>query len=142
MDTDLGGVLIDNSGTNLIVPPGTLQENFAVNISTPFTIGDEAKPSDDETTFFAMRLLDAQGLENPAFVEPMTLTIRYTDDEVAGLDESLLDIYYYDESDPENPVWVPLGGTVDPDHNEITVEIQHFSKFSVGGKATGVKPGK
>ncbi len=43
MDMDLGGVLIDNSGTNLIVPPGTLQENFKVKISTPFTIGEEAE---------------------------------------------------------------------------------------------------
>ena len=81
-----------------------------------------------------MRLIDAQGLENPKFIEPMTLTIRYTDDEVRGLDEGMLEIYYYDETDPEHPEWVPLGGTVDPEHNEITVEIQHFSKFSVGGK--------
>jgi len=134
MDMDLGGVLIDNSGTNLIVPPGTLEDNFKVKMSTPFSIGEEAELTEGERTFFAMRLIDAQGLENPKFIEPMTLTIRYTDDEVAGLDEGMLEIYYYDESDPENPVWVALGGTVDPDHNEITVEIQHFSKFSVGGK--------
>ncbi len=134
MDMDLGGVLIDNSGTNLIVPPGTLEENFNVKISTPFRIEDEAELTEGENTFFAMRLLDAQGLENPKFIEPMTLTMRYTDEEVAGLDEGMLEVYYYDESDPANPVWVALGGTVDPENNEITVEIRHFSKFSVGGK--------
>ena len=134
IDVDLGGVLIDNSGTNLIVPPGTLEENFGVRISTPFSIGEEAELGEGETTFFAMRLIDSQGLEKPRFIEPMTLTIRYTDDEVEGLDEGMLEIYYYDETDPENPVWVPLGGTVDPDYNEITVEIRHFSKFSVGGE--------
>jgi hypothetical protein len=134
MDMDLGGILIDNSGTNLIVPPGTLEENFGVTISTPFSVGEEAEPTEGDNTFFAMRLLNAEGLTNPQFSEPMMLTIRYTDDEVAGLDESMLDIYYYDESDPDNPAWVSLGGTVDPDYNEITVEIQHFSKFAVGGK--------
>jgi hypothetical protein len=134
MDMDLGGVLIDNSGTNLIVPPGTLEENFNVKISTPFTIEEEADFAEGESTFFAMRLIDAQGLENPKFIEPMTLTIRYTDEEVEGLEEGMLEIYYYDETDPGNPVWVALGGTVDPVHNEITVEIQHFSKFSVSGK--------
>jgi len=134
MDMDLGGVLIDNSGTNLIVPPGTLEENFNVQISTSFTIEEEAEIAEGESHFFSMRLLDAQGLENPKFIEPMTLTIRYTEDEVAGLDEAMLDIYYYDESDPDNPVWVPLGATVDPEHNEITVEIRHFSKYAVGGK--------
>lgn len=142
IDVDLGGVLIDNSGTNLIVPPGTLEENFTVKISTPFTIEEEAAIQQGENTFFAMRLIDAEGLENPKFIEPMTLTIRYTDDEVYGLDEWALDVYYYDESDPDNPMWVPLGGTVDPDHNEITVEIQHFSKFSVGGKPVEVKKDK
>ncbi|RJP17624.1 MAG: hypothetical protein C4520_15975 [Candidatus Abyssobacteria bacterium SURF_5] len=134
MDTDLGGVLIDNSGTTLIVPPGALEENFKVKISTPFTIEEEAEVMPGETPLFAMRMLDAQGLEKPKFIEPMTLTIRYTDDEVAGLDEGMLEIYYYDESDPAHPAWVPLGGTVDPEHNEITIDIQHFSSFSVGLK--------
>jgi hypothetical protein len=55
----------------------------------------------------------------------------------------MLDIYYYDETDPENPEWISLGGTVDPEHNEITVEIRHFSKFSVGGKKrTGKSTGR
>ncbi len=134
MDMDLGGVLIDNSGTNLIVPPGTLEENFKVKISTPFTIQDEAVIPEGESRLFAMRMLDAEGIEKPKFIEPMTLTIRYTDDEVAGLDEGMLEIYYYDENDPANPVWVPLGGTVDPENNEISVEIRHFSSYSVGLK--------
>jgi hypothetical protein len=134
VEVDLGGFLMDNSGTNLIVPPGTLQDDFGVTISTPFTVGEEAELTEGDSTYFAMRLLDAKGLEDPEFIEPMTLTIRYTDDEVAGLDEGMLDIYYYDESDPENPAWVPLGATVDPEYNEITVEIQHFSKFAVGGE--------
>jgi len=134
MDMDLGGVLIDNSGTNLIVPPGALEENFKVKISTPFTIEEETEVMPGETPLFAMRMLDAQGLEKPKFIEPMTLTIRYTDDEVAGLDEGMLEIYCYDESDPAHPVWTPLGGTVDSEHNEITIDIQHFSSFSVGPK--------
>jgi hypothetical protein len=46
----------------------------------------------------------------------------------------MLEIYYYDESDSENPVWVPFGGTVAPEYNEITVEIQHFSKYAIGGR--------
>lgn len=134
IDIDLGGVLIDNSGTNLIVPPGALEENFNVRISTPFTIGEEAEIPVGETRLFALRMLDAQGLEKPKFIEPMTLTIRYTQEEIAGLDEGMLEIYYYDESDTAHPAWVPLGATVDLEHNEITVEIQHFSKFSVGPK--------
>ncbi len=129
---DLGGVLIDNSGTSLIVPPGALQQNFAVRISTPFSIGEEAELKEGDNAFFAMRLLDAKDIDNPKFTEPMTLTIRYTDEEAAGMDEGMLEIYYYDESDPSHPAWIPMGGTVDPDHNEITVEIQHFSKYAIG----------
>ncbi|GAB4343931.1 MAG: hypothetical protein Kow0099_22870 [Candidatus Abyssubacteria bacterium] len=136
IDVDLGGVLIDNSGTNLIVPPGALPQDFKVKIGTPLTTTAEAELQPGEKPLVALRLLDAEGLEKPKFLEPMTLTIRYTDQEVAGLDEGMLDIYYYDESDPEHPGWVSLGGTVDPDHNEITVEIQHFSKFAIGPGTT------
>ncbi|GAB4336105.1 MAG: hypothetical protein Kow0099_08860 [Candidatus Abyssubacteria bacterium] len=136
IDVDLGGVLIDNSGTNLIVPPGTLPDNFAIRISTPFSLTEKAEHEHGETRFFALRLIDAKGLENPKFIEPMTLTIRYTDDEVAGLDEEQLQIYHYDESDPSHGGWVSLGGEVDTVNNEITVEIRHFSMFSVGGSVT------
>ena len=134
VDVDLGGFLMDNSGTNLIVPPGALKDNFSIKISTPFSVGEEAGLTEGDDTFFAMRLIDAKGLDKPQFIEPMTLTIRYTDDEVEGLDEGMLEIYYYDESDSDNPVWIPLGGTVDPEYNEITVEIRHFSKFCIAGK--------
>jgi hypothetical protein len=51
---------------------------------------------------------------------------------VDDLDEAMLEVYYYDETDPEHPAWVPLGGTVDPEHNEITLEIRHFSKYAIG----------
>jgi hypothetical protein len=129
---DLGGILIDNSGANLIVPPGALLENFTVKISTPFSVGEEAVLPEGESRFFAMRLLDAEGIDNPQFIEPMTLTIRYTDNEVADLDEGMLEVYYYDETDPEHPAWVPLGGVVDAEHNEITLEIRHFSKYAIG----------
>jgi hypothetical protein len=107
-----------------------------VRIGTPLNTAEEAELLPGEKPLVALRLLDAEGLEKPKFLEPMTLTIRYTDQEVAGLDEAMLDIYYYDESDPLRPAWVSLTGTVDPDHNEITVEIRHFSKFSVGPKTT------
>lgn len=64
------------------------------------------------------------------FSKAVTLTFTYTDAEITNLEESTLQVYYWNETDK---AWVKLGGTVDAANNKITVTTTHFTKFAVLG---------
>ena len=60
---------------------------------------------------------------------PSQLVIDYTDDDVAGFDESGLAIYAYDEDTND---WDYVGGTVDAAANTVTVMIDTMKLYTIG----------
>lgn len=69
------------------------------------------------------------------FNEPIYLQISYTDEDVAGLDEESLSLYYYD---PESRLWGDDGIGVyerDLEANTITVTVEHLTLFALGNSA-------
>lgn len=56
---------------------------------------------------------------------PFVLTIGYDKDNYEADD---VDIYYYDE---DQGIWVKQNGTVNEEEGTITVEVEHFSMYSV-----------
>lgn len=63
------------------------------------------------------------------FDQPLTLTIHYTDNEVSGMDESSLTMYYWNGTS-----WEALDDcTVDTQANTLTCTTTHFSTFAVFG---------
>lgn len=63
------------------------------------------------------------------FVEPLTVTLSYTDGDVSGLDESTLKIHRYDSSS-----WSELSScSVDTSANTISCTTTQFSDFGIFG---------
>jgi hypothetical protein len=66
------------------------------------------------------------------FEKPITVTIYYSDDDVAGLDEGTLDLHYWDGS-----AWSTDGITPterNPDQNYAVFTIAHLSDFALTGQ--------
>ena len=71
------------------------------------------------------------------FQEPVTVTLHYSDEAVAGLDEDLLVLYYYTGTE-----WIDVATTCtphstyirDPDLNQLTVAICHLTQFAIGSE--------
>jgi hypothetical protein len=63
------------------------------------------------------------------FCPPLIITVQYTDEDVAGLDEEELEIRYWDGS-----TWSSEGITVierRPEVNEIEFSLSHLSPFAL-----------
>lgn len=61
------------------------------------------------------------------FKKPLTVTFPYLDLSLDGVDESGLDVFYYNESGQ----WVKMNGTVDREKKTISFTTTHFSKYAV-----------
>src|SRR6185436_15090042 len=59
---------------------------------------------------------------------PTPLVLDYTDEEVAGIDESTLGIYAWNRATGD---WDFIGGTVDPAANTVTANVQAFRLFTL-----------
>lgn len=129
-----GGALIytDTTGTELIIeiPAGAVTETLTLRytenndpITPPAGFGF-ANLAFDLTAY-----LNGVALENFVFQKPITITIAYTDADVAGLNEGALALYYWDGS-----AWADAacGAYVrDLEANLLSVPICHLSGFGL-----------
>jgi len=72
---------------------------------------------------------EEDGEENIQLTAPATLVLDYDDEEVAGIDESSLGIYFWNF---DNGNWDYLGGDLDENNNTITIEITELGIFTIG----------
>jgi len=129
-----GGTLVytDTSGTEAAVevPVGAVTETLTLRYAVDE--GQVAVPTGFEfanVVFDLTAYLGEVALEGFVFQEAVTVTIVYTDTDVAGLDESQLLLYYWDGS-----AWVDAacGPYVrDPEANLLAVPICHLSQFAM-----------
>ena len=73
------------------------------------------------------------------FNKDVTLNFTYTDDQISGLDESTLKIYYWKESTSQ---WMAMVTTVDAENNTLTVVTDHFTYFAIMGLSEGAASGE
>lgn len=78
----------------------------------------------------------ASGVDVTSFDSQITLTFSYTDDQISGLTESSLRVFYWKESTSE---WVALETSVDTDTNTLTVNTDHFTYFAIMGLTEGTE---
>ncbi|MBU1137049.1 hypothetical protein KKD72_01630 [Patescibacteria group bacterium] len=69
-----------------------------------------------------------------SFSKTVTLTFTYKDNEVNGLDESTLKIFYWKESTSQ---WVALTTVIDSTNNNLTATTDHFTYFAIMGLTAG-----
>jgi len=75
---------------------------------------------------------DGELLPGLAFGIPVTLTVHYTDAEIAGLDEETLEVRFWDST-----AWSTEGITLvsrDLANNNLVVTIDHLSEFALTGR--------
>ncbi len=79
---------------------------------------------------------NAAGTAVKTFSKDLTLTFKYTADDIKGLSEGSLAVYYWDTATSK---WVKVGGTVDKVAKTVTAKVNHFTLFAILGEdsATG-----
>ena len=110
----------------------------AVDVPTTLNFGIYAQPPASPPQFalggFVFDISASQNgadVESLTFAQPVMLTIDYRDEDVTGLDESTLTLYFYNEATHE---WGSDGITVltrDPVNNRIVVTITHLTTFGL-----------
>ncbi|MBU1255625.1 hypothetical protein KKH35_02015 [Patescibacteria group bacterium] len=78
----------------------------------------------------------ASGAVVSSFNSAVTLTFTYTDEQISGLTESSLRVFYWKESTSE---WVVLTTMVDANANTLVADTTHFTYFAIMALTEGVK---
>ena len=73
----------------------------------------------------------AGGNSVSTFLQPVTLTFTYTNEQIKGLNESTLKIHYWSEKDSK---WVDLDTKIDKNSKTLTTTVTHFTLFAVMGR--------
>ena len=137
---EAGGSLVytgtQTTTTTVQVPAGAVSEAVTLR----FTPGEAATPpqgySSGHHTFDLDAYLEGDLLDGFTFGQPVTITIQYSDDDVIGLDESSLALFYRDEigwHDAAQSCDPPSVYTRDLDENRISIAICHLSHFALFG---------
>jgi len=139
------GEIIDSGGGTVSPSDGKVQIDFpagAVENSTTVTIQTETDYPQLPSGYFIAgdEVYDFQAVSGGSavttFNEPVSLTFTYEDQDIAGLNESSLKIYYWDEV---SSGWVALSdSSVNTATNTVTATTTHFTYFGVLGEATSL----
>lgn len=127
----------DGSKIELTVLPEAVSENTNFTIN-PIDISSISQPDPASGLFLIAGLVyeikaQRDGEFITTFDKSLTLTFTYTDEQIEGLDETSLKIYYWDE---EN--WIALENSeVNTDNNSVTASIDHFTLFALMGFKIG-----
>jgi len=127
--TDTNGTRVDiGAGTTIDFPVGQPQE---IQIVTPI---DPAQPAELPPGIDAIPVIRSFGPENTQFSPAISVTISYTDRQVAGLAESTLEVFQY--NDVSGTFDIPVTSIVDRDlaENTITFTLDHFSQFGLAAQ--------
>ncbi len=118
---DERGGRLEFCGHKMSVPYGALSERKEMSITI--------LPSEKLDVSFALPKLEfgADGW----FKKPVTITISFEDADLSGIDPAELSISWFDEDAQE---WVDLGGEVDFRKKTVTVEVWHFTQYSLSAR--------
>jgi len=116
--------------TTVLVPPGASSQPLT------FTVGLTAsQPISSAFGFvgqtFFIEAHAGDGGSVVEFAHALTITIRYTDADVVGLDESTLTLNYWEVNARE---WEPVPTIVYPDTNTLVARVEHLTTFAVIGQ--------
>ena len=126
----------ENGGTISGTMGITVEVDFPAGMhSEPFTVS--MAPVAEPPSTGVMRLLGRifsivarDGADRPVtqFAQPYTLTVRYADADVVGMNEADLVLHYWDV-DAER--WEEVPTVVDAEANTLTASLDHLTEFAV-----------
>ncbi len=117
--------------TTLQIPPGAVSQTTTI-VYTPASSSTNSTPANFT---FAGRAFSLDAYQNEMLISPFTftlpatITLHYTDTDVAGLDENVLYLEYWNGTTWEDAAC----GAYDrhPDENWLSVPICHLSEFAL-----------
>ncbi len=138
-DTSLEYVDTQINPTTVEIPAGAVTESILMRLesSTNTTISHLLVATNHAFTLEA--IIDGDVQEDFTFETPVTVTIEYSDEDVAFIkDEETLLLYYWDGS-----AWIDAATSCDPVsaytrdlvENRLSVDICHLSTFSLAGES-------
>ena len=121
-----GGQVVLELSAGAVDQPMTLQVTL---LAAPTNLPTTLRFAGQTFAIDAYRLgSQSEGLR---FQEPVTLTLTYTDADVAGLDEATLLFYFFD---PATATWQTDGVVVTerrPEHNQLVIALSHLTDFAL-----------
>lgn len=82
---------------------------------------------------FSITALDPEQNPVTSFDNPFTIVIHYREEQVDGLNEGTLTLYYWQVSEER---WIPIAGVVDREANTLTATLDHLTIFAVLDRPT------
>jgi hypothetical protein len=139
--TPSGGTLASRDGRSSIsIPAQAVSDSVTLEYRPQPWLSDDTGSMKTVNTRFYLEALDSAG--NPktgfSFAAPITVTLSYTDDDVVGLGEDQILLYYWDTT---SSVWKDASQTCsspskyirDLVHNTLTVSVCHLTEFALVG---------
>ncbi|MGD8586811.1 MAG: ABC transporter substrate-binding protein, partial [Chloroflexota bacterium] len=126
-----GGDLVSYDSTVVVsIPAGAFADTVVLSQAPATGMPPDPGQTVVGPVFNAAAVDGVSGLPaSPAM--PYTLTAEYDEADLAGADESLLNLYYWDGAQ-----WLPeASSVVDPGSNTITATPNHFSRWAVMAEA-------
>jgi RHS repeat-associated protein len=136
--TASGGTLESSAGDfRLDFPEGATNEDLRVEYRkvNQYGSGDFRLVRQFELSAFAISRGDA---EVSAFEKAVTVSVRHSREELAGLSYEGLTLYWLDEA---SNTWVPVEGQVNNGDGTLTAPLHHFSIYSSGTNSYIAGPG-
>lgn len=125
--------------TTLSIPDSTLPDESTVTFVPQEWPLHETGSLQLAQNSFQILATDSTGEPITTFSQPITLTIEYTDAEIAGLAEDSLRLYYWNEAEEE---WQDVVTTCPDGHytrqlaaNILSAPLCHLSDFTLAGEA-------
>ncbi len=129
----------EESTALLDLPAGAVTETSTI-VYTPDAVVYESHPGGlrlGGMTFDLQLCQDGECLPGYTFAEPVTLTLSYSDADIAGVLENELYLYTWDGSAWVDIVadcgWPPTAYERHPEINELLVPVCHLSRFALVG---------
>ncbi len=128
-----GSVATTDNKAGMQIPVGLASGNVSMNITPKASSGyttptGKYKALANQVYDFS---LSSGGSAITSLSNSATLTFKYTNSDVSGLNPDSLTVYYWDTTSSS---WVALNTTVDKDAKTVTAGVTHFTLFGVFGE--------
>jgi peptide/nickel transport system substrate-binding protein len=124
----------DGSSTTVDVPTGAVSNSLLLRLEPTQATNLPENMGSSGNDFDLNAIVDGETLQNFTFNQPVSITVKYTDDGIRFLNEDSLGLYYWD-----GETWVPAAQTCQPtgatqhdlSSNTLVTEICHLTRFAL-----------
>ncbi|MCB4791645.1 MAG: hypothetical protein LHV68_07130 [Elusimicrobia bacterium] len=129
LDSANNNHIINDNGIKIDIPTGTLTTSASIEISTPSVSSLPALSNDSKLKGSSKAVEIKLSDGTTSLAKEITLTILYTAEDVGGLNENNLKLFYFDTA---KSMWVLIpNSTVDTSRKVVTANVNHLTIFRI-----------